>query len=215
MTATGDLGVDLADRLEPPRAHTERPSLRPALVVLACAVVLSFGGFVIALIGSGQATSSVVTGLATPVPGVNLSAVGAAQVLGRIASGGTPPSDILGALVVPNGARIVATTAQDAGVAQYDRSISFELDTNSTELLRFYRTELRRARWSLLGTYRLPAGGDEWLARRTGSDGYEWEVGVVVTTVRPSISPALAGDGQTSPVLGLRLRLFEVPDGGS
>jgi hypothetical protein len=215
VTATAGLGLDLGDELEPPRVHTQRPSLRPALVVLACAVVLSVGGFAIALVGSGQATPSVVKGLATPVPGVNLSAVGASQVLGRIESGGTPPPDVLGALVVPSGARIVSTTAQDAGVDQYDRSIYFELDTNSTELLGFYRTELRRARWSLLGTYRLPAGGNELLARRTGSDGYEWEVGVVVTTVSPSISPSLAGDGQTSPVMGLRLRLFEVPDGGS
>ncbi len=213
MTASADLGLDLGDKLDPARARSVRPSLRPALVVLACAVVLSVGGFAVALIGSGQATSSVVTGLAAPVPGVNLSAIGASQVLARISSGGTPPPDILGSLVVPNGARIVATTAQDADVDQYDRSIYFELGSNSTELLRFYRTELHRAGWSLLGTYRLPAGGDELLARRAGSDGYEWEVGVVVTTVSPSISPSLAGDGQTSPVMGLRLRLFEVSDG--
>jgi hypothetical protein len=38
---------------------------------------------------------------------------------------------------------------------------------------------------------------------------------VVVTPVNPSISPSLAGDGQTSAVMGLRLRLFEVPDSGS
>ena len=98
---------------------------------------------------------------------------------------------------------------------QYDRSIYFQVDTNFTELLKFYKHELRRAHWSLLGTYPLPAEATELLAQRTGSDGYEWEVGVVVTTVNPSISPSLAGDGQTSPVMGLRLRLFEVPDGGS
>jgi hypothetical protein len=215
VTATSDLGLDLDEGLEPFRPGAERPSLRPALVVLACAVVLSAGGFAVALIGSGQATPSVVAGLATPVPGVNLSAVGASQVLARISSGGTPPGDILDALVVPNGARIVSTTAQDAGVDQYDRSIYFEIGTNATELLEFYRTELRRARWSLLGTYGLPGGASELLAQRSGSDGYEWEVGVEVTTVNPSISPTLAGDGQTSAVMGLRLRLFEVPDGGS
>jgi hypothetical protein len=215
VTAAPDLGLDLEEKLEPLPARAKPPSLRPALVVLACAVVLSFGGFAIALIGSGQSAPSTVAGLASPVPGVNLSAVGASQVLRRISSGGIPPADILGALVVPNGARIVSTTAQDAGVDQYDRSIYFQLDTDSTELLEFYRTELRRARWSLLGTYPLPSGGSELLAQRAASNGYEWEVGVVVTTVNPSISPSLAGDGETSPVIGLRLRLFEVPDGGS
>jgi hypothetical protein len=216
VSTTPDVGLELDEGLEPTRARRAKPpSLRPALVVLACAVVLSFGGFAIALIGSGQATPPIVAGLGTPVPGVNLSAVGASQVLQRISSGGTPPPDVLGALVVPNGARIVSTTAQDAGVNQYDRSIYFQIDTNSTELLKFYRTELRRARWSLLGTYPLPSAGTEVLAQRIGSDGYEWEVGVAVTAVNPSISPSLAGDGQTSAVTGLRLRLFEVPDSGS
>ncbi len=59
------------------------------------------------------------------------------------------------ALVVPNGARILSTTAQDAGVDQYDRSIYFQLDAKSTELVKFYRTELGRAHWTLLGTYPL------------------------------------------------------------
>jgi hypothetical protein len=216
VTTTPDLGLDLDEGLEPPRGlRAKPPSLRPALVVLACAVTLSFGGFAIALIGSGQATPSIVTGLGTPVPGVDLSAVGASQVLQRISSNGAPPGDVLNALVVPNGARIIDTTAQDAGVDQYDRSIYFQVDSNSTELVKFYRAELRRAHWSFLGTYPLPTAGTELLAQRTGSDGYEWEVGVVITTVNPSISPSLAGDGQTSPVMGLRLRLFEVPDGGS
>ncbi len=216
MSTTPDLGLDLDEQLGPPRARrVQPPSLRPALVVLACAAVLSFGGFAIALIGSGQAAAPIVTGLGTPVPGVNLSAVGASQVLARISSDGAPPRDVLEALVVPDGARIVSTASQDAGVDQYDRSIYLQVDTSFTELVKFYRAELRRAHWSFLGTYPLPSGGTELLAQRTGSDGYEWEVGVVVTTVNPSISPSLAGAGQTSPVMGLRLRLFEVPDGGS
>ncbi len=216
MSTTPDLGLDLEERLGPPPARrAQPPSLRPALVVLACAAVLSFGGFAIALIGSGQAAPPTVTGLGTPVPGVNLSAVGASQVLARISSGGAPPSDVLEAVVVPDGARIVSTTSQDASVDQYDRSIYLQVDTSSAELVKFYRTELRRAHWSFLGTFPLPSGGTELLAQRAGSDGYEWEVGVVVTTVNPSISPSLAGDGQSSPVMGLRLRLFEVPDGGS
>ncbi len=216
MTTTSDLGLDPDEGLETPVARRAAPpSLRPALVVLTCAVVLSVGGFAVALIGSGQSAPSTVTGLATPVPGVNLSAVNASRVLQRISTGDLPPRDISEALVVPNGARILSTTAQDAGVDQYDRSIYFQLDAKSTELVQFYRTELGRAHWTLLGTYPLASGGTELLAQRTGSDGYEWEVGVEVTTVSPAISPSLAGDGQTSAAIGLRLRLFVVPDSGS
>jgi hypothetical protein len=214
VTTTPDLETSKAEQAVSARPFRAKPpSLRPALVVLACAVVVTFGGFAVALIGSGQSAPPTVTGLATPVPGVNLSAVDASGVLQRISSGGTPPPDILDALVVPVGARIGTTTSQDAGIAQYDRSISFQLSTSSSELVKFYRTELKRARWSLLGTYPMAGSGTEVLAQRSGSDGYEWEVGVLVNPVDPAISPSLAGDGQTSAVMRLTLRLFEVPDG--
>ncbi|MGD0943524.1 MAG: hypothetical protein ABR972_04505 [Acidimicrobiales bacterium] len=213
MTTPPDLELQGADELKSARpGRTRPPSLRPALVVLACAAVVTFGGFAVALVGSGQPAPATVSGLATPVPGVSLSAIDASGVLQRISSGGTPPPDILAALVVPNGARIMGTTTQDADVDQYDRAIKLQISTTSGQLLEFYRTELKRARWSLLGTYPLPNAGSELLAQRAASDGYEWEVGVLVTPVNPAISPALAGDGQTSAVMGLTLRLFEVPD---
>jgi hypothetical protein len=214
VTTPPDLELQVAEQLEPIRpAGAKRPSLRPALVVLACAVVITFGGFAVALVGGGRTGPPVVGGLATPVPGVNLSAVAAAGVLQRISSGGVPPSDVVAGLVVPNGARIVGSTTHDAGVDQYDRSLELQVTTSSGELLKFYRTELRRARWSVLGTYPLPTSGSEVLAQRSSSDGYEWEIGVEVTPVNPAISPSLAGDGQTSAVMGLTLRLFEISDG--
>lgn len=187
--------------------------MRPALVVLACAVVVTVGGFAVALVGTGQSGPATVTGLATPVPGVSLSAVDASGVLRQIAGGGTPPADILASLVVPSGARIIGTTNQDASVDQYDRSMRFQVTTDSSQLVSFYRTELKRAHWSLLGTYKTSATATEVLAQRAGSDGYEWEVGAEIAPANPSISPALAGDGQTSAVMGLTLRLFEVSDG--
>jgi len=212
VTTPPDLEREGAEQLEPARPAREKaPSLRPALVVLACAVVITFGGYAVSLVGGG-AGPAVVTGLATPVPGISLQAVAAAEVLQRISSGGAPPSDVVGALVVPNGARIMGATAQDAGVDQYDRSLKLQVTTGSGELLKFYKTELKRAHWSVFGTYPLPGSGSEVLAQRASSDGYEWEVGVMVTPVNPAISPSLAGDGQTSAVMGLTLRLFEVPD---
>jgi hypothetical protein len=194
-----------------PPAREKGPSLRPALVVLACAVLITFGGYAVSLVGDGSSTP-VVSGLATAVPGVSLQAVSAAQVLQRISSDGVPPADVVSALVVPNGARILGSTAQDAGVDQFDRSIKLQITAGSAELLKFYRIELKRARWSVLGTYPLPGAGSEVLAQRASADGFEWEVGVTVTPANPAISPSLAGGGQTSAVMGLTMRLFEVPD---
>jgi hypothetical protein len=198
--------------------YGKSPSVRPALVVLACAVALTLGGVAVALIGSGQTTPATVVGLGSRVPGVSLAAIGATQVLKRISNDGVPPEDVLRALVVPKGARIISTTDEDADIDQFDRSVYLEVDTTSAQLVKFYKVELKRAHWSFLGEYSVPNAGNgarELLADRAGSDGYEWEVGLVVTPVNPTISPALAGSGQTSPTMGLRLRLFEVPDGGS
>ena len=212
MTTQPDLERQQAEPLAPRRPAREKgPSLKPALIVLACAVVITFGGFAISFFGGG-AGPAVVNGLATPVPGSSLQAVPAAAVLQRISSGGIPPSDVTGALVVPGGARIMGTTAADAGVDQYDRSLKLQVTTGLGELLKFYRIELKQAHWSVLGTYSLSGSGSEVLAQRASSDGYEWEVGVTVTPANPAISPSLAGDGQTSAVMGLTLRLFEIPD---
>ena len=214
MTTPSGLELEQAEESGPVRpARAKPPSLRGALVVLACAVVITFGGFAVALVGGGQPGPAVVSGLGTPVAGVSLSAVPASAVLRRIAGGGTPPADVLGSLVVPDGARVMGTTTQDASVDQYDRSLKLEVTTTLGELVKFYRVELKRAHWSVLGAYRLPGPGSEVLAQRSSSDGYEWEVGVVVTPANPAISPALAGDGQTSAAVDLTLRLFEVPDG--
>ncbi len=93
------------------------------------------------------------------MPGVSLTAVDATGVLQRIASGGTPPADILGALVVPSGAQIVGTTTEDAGVDQYDRSMQLP-DHHDFELSsQVLPDELKRARWSLLGTYAIAEPG--------------------------------------------------------
>lgn len=210
--ASGEL--DASEELTPPEwPRAKPPSLRAAFIVLACAAVVTFGGAAVALIGSNQATPATVTGLASPVPGVSLTAVNASSVLHAITSGGTPPPDILSSLVVPSGSRIMGTTTPDAGVDQFDRSMKFQISTSTSQLSEFYRAELKRGHWSLLGTYPLPNAGTEVLAQRGGSDGYEWEVGVLMTPINPSISPSLAGDGQTSAVIGLTLRLFEEPDG--
>jgi len=216
VTTTPDLGFEPEEAVrQPPARYGKPPSVRPALVVLACAVVVSVGGFAVALVGNGSSASKPVTGLGIRVPGVSLRATAAASTLRRIESGGSPPRDIVDSLVVPIGARVVSTTAEDAGVAQYDRSVYLEVDAAPRELMKFYEVELKRGQWSLLGEYPLSGGATEVLGRRAGSDGYEWEVGVVLTPVTPAISPALAGDGQTSSTTGVRLRLFEIPDGGS
>lgn len=190
---------------------THPASLRPALFVLACVAVVTLGGFALALLGGGG-TGSAVPG-ATRVPGVAIDASSAATVIARIASGGDPPTDVVRSVVVPAGAVVVGTSSSDAGVSQYDRTVDLAVGAPPIEVVRFYTVELRRARWSLLGTYPVSGGGTEVLAQRPSSDGYDWEIGVVVTPVTPAITPALAGGSETSSSSSMRLRLFQIPEG--
>ena len=130
-----------------------------------------------------------------------------------------PPEDVVKALVVPNGARIISTTDEDAGIDQYDRSIYLEVDTTSAELAQVLQGRAEA------GPLVVPRGvlrsrtqaAEQGSSSPTGPGptATSGRSGVVVTPVNPSISPALAGAGQTSPTMGLRLRLFQVPDGGS
>ena len=118
---------------------------------------------------------------------------------------------------MPNGARIVSTTAQDAGVDQYDRSIYFQLDTTSPRtLVKFYRTELQRARWSLLGAYPLARGGTEVLAQRAGSRRLRMG-GRSRRHDRQSLDLSRRSQETGRPRLssGSDCRLFVVPDSGS
>lgn len=208
---------DLADAdpsAAPPLAPFARPpSLKPALVVLACVAVVSLGGFALALLGGNSSPAPAASGSTSALPGVHLAALPAGPALRRISSDGALPSDIAAALVVPEGSRVVGSVANDAGVGQFDRSIVLAVGAAPSLVVAFYHAELTRARWALVGTYPIAAGGTEVLARRASADGYEWEVGVVVTPVNPGISPALAGGDQTSASSRVKLRLFQIPDG--
>lgn len=231
MTTTHDLDatppspdepLDDRERTDPPAASDEeleadyrptQPSLKPALVVIACVLAVTFGGIAMALLGGSSATSTPLVGLGKPVPGVDLQALPAAGALRRITSGGQPPSDIIRSLVVPAGVTVTGSDNHDADVDQFDEAVTMTTTASQRELIDFYRVELVRGRWSLLGNYPLAQGGTELLARRASVDGYEWEVGLVVTPARdPSISPALAGGSQTAPTTSLELRLFQVSD---
>lgn len=212
MTTTPEVQAQEGEALDATRAPYGRsPSVRPALIVLACAAVVSIGSFGLSLIGSGSPAATV-SGLGKPVPGVNLLAVDAATVLKRITTDGVPPKNIVDSLVVPKGALVISTSTQDAGIDQYDRSVYLQIDAPSKEILRFYGVELKRADWSGAGKV---YDDKEVIGEKAGTDGYDWEVGVVVTPVSPgAISPSLAGGSQTSPTAGIRLRLFQIADDG-
>ncbi|MGC8472192.1 MAG: hypothetical protein ACP5PM_07870 [Acidimicrobiales bacterium] len=188
---------------EPPH-RTPMPSIRPALVVVGVAllVVIVFG------IGAALTTtpSSKVPRQA-PLRGTGLVAVPAGTALHPIEILGTPPADVLDALVLPQGAQKLSASPW-SGETQYSAKMSFQLATSQATLVDFFHTELRSRGWSMVnvGPARAEKGATEVLAQRASSDGWFWEAGVVV------FPTAFGSASSHADVTRFSLDLYEMPD---
>lgn len=182
------------------------PSLRPALVVVATAVaILALFGVGSALWGSGPGPRAHPP-TAIRVPGTSLVAVAAASDLTPIVAPGSPPANIVDALTVPRGAVSGAPADHSADSAQYDKAMHFTVAASEQAMIVFYRSELPRLGWHVSSTGPPKgAAGVEVLAERPGTDGWQWEVGAVISPTTFAGSPT----GSTA----FELRLFQVPDG--
>jgi len=180
--------------------------MRPALVVLGLAVlILVLFGVGSALWGSGS-NSSPHQSAAIRVPGTSLVAIPAGPSLRPIVQPGSPPSNIIVALTIPSGAVARTSIDHSANAGQYDEEMRFTMATSEEALITFYQFELPRLGWHVTSTGP-PTGqaGMELLAEKSGNDGWEWEVGAV-------ISPTTFA-GSTTGSTPFALRLFQVPDG--
>ena len=143
---------------------------------------------------------------ASAVHGTSLRAEPAAPALRPIELPGTPPSDVLGALVLPKGARARSSVKWN-GLTQFSATMRFDLPASQAAIIGFYRAELAARGWSIqgVGPARAQRGATEVLAQRPSSDGWYWEVGVVV-------SPTTFGGGAAPETTRFVLDLYEMPD---
>ncbi len=185
-----------------PARRAPGPSLRPALVVvgLALLVVLVFG---IGAAFTNDATPKAPKSHA--VKGTGLVAEPSAATLHPIEILGTPPADILDALVLPRHARKVSDTPW-SGSTQYSGEMTFRLDASQASIVRFFRAELHARGWAVtnVGAAHDQPGATEVLAQRASTDGWFWEAGVVV---HPTTFERAGTD-----LTRFSLDLYEVPD---
>lgn len=185
------------------------PSLGPAVIVVALAVLILVAGAAVAMIGTSSAHPSV-SQLGTNVPGVPFKAIPAASDLTHIAAGNEPPPDIVKALTVPAISHYVGYSDEDGDAGQFDRSVTFSAPATAALVAHFYSKELPGGEWSM--QFNGTANGQlELIGQRSGSDGYQWRVAIVITTVNPTFSPSLAGSNQTS-TSSVVMTLYQVED---
>jgi hypothetical protein len=187
----------------PPR-RAPVPSIRPALVVVGVAllVVIVFG------IGAALTTTrSPTVQRNAPLRGAGLVAAPASTALRPIEILGTPPADVLDALVVPRGAQTLSASPW-SGETQYSATMTFQLASSQETIVGFFHTELHSRGWKIVnvGPARAEKGATEVLAQRASSDGWFWEAGIVVfpTTFRHTSTDA--------DVTRFSVDLYEMPD---
>jgi hypothetical protein len=179
-----------------------RMSLKsPAVIVVAIALVILIGGITAEALTTGGSPSPTFQSVKL-VDGSVVHLEQGNQALRPVEASGTPPSDILAALAVPTGTKTTGSLNTDQNTTQYDRTVDFSSTMTADRVQNFYQVVLNRLGWKVIssGPDSYQPGSNEVLAKKGSTDGYYWEVGVVV-------SPT-TGTGVTP----FTLRLFEVPD---
>lgn len=187
------------------------PSLRPALIVVALAVLIIVGGAALAIAGTSSARPAS-SGPLRSVPGSKLGAQSAKAVLAHIAAGGEPPADVSDALAVPAGSRYLGKSEGSAAIGPFDWTVKLSVDDPEAEVRTFYLKLLSEEHWVTRSITTPSRGSTEIIAERNGSDGYQWDVGLILSGVHTIVSPALAGGGGSAERTNYTIELYQVED---
>ena len=169
---------------EPPRLPP-----RPGFSIRAAMIVPGIGVLILALfIGAEFLTSNPVQPTKTSthafsVPGTPLRAVPGVHALKVITTAGQPPSNIINAVSIPDGARRTSDENNSAASqGAYDAQITLTADESQAALETFYSKVMKKQGWQILSTGPADhlAGGLEVLGKKAGSDGFYWEMGAVI-----------------------------------
>jgi hypothetical protein len=185
MVGTADqLGSPTSDEVQAVdpdhRLYEPVSSRRPALIVLALAVLILVLGIIGSVVATG--TSSPTTQSTVRIDGKVVALTPATSALASIAGGGQPPTDIISKLAVPANSTFVHMQNSDQGVSQFDRTVFFTTHLSQSQVIDTFRAALPRLGWNVIYHGPQTGGtGTEVLAKRGSSDGFYWETGVVVS----------------------------------
>jgi hypothetical protein len=207
MTATGESSPSTAPSA--PRPSLQLPRNGPALIFLAVIAVVAIGGFLLAALSSGSKSPPAPIG---KIAGAKVTAASASSFVAKIAVADEPPANVIDALVVPANATLTAFHRQAENLELFAGSITLAAPDQASDLVTFYRLELAHERWKVTRTDATADGkGSELFATIAGSDGFYWELEVIVESSNPSVSPALGG-GDATVASSVSLQLVELDD---
>jgi hypothetical protein len=200
--ATGPDGADSGDAT--PYPSYEPMSIKgPAFIVLGLAVVILLGGVAAAALSSSTNPTFTIRHV-TLSDGTTVPLVPATVKLHAIVNNGEPPDDIIGNLGIPSESRVTGVIDSDQHAAQFDRTVDMTSQLAQPQVVEAYRNMVQATGWKVIFDGAAPqavAGSTELLATHGSSDGFYWEIGVVVT-------PTTAAGATPYSV-----EIYETPDG--
>jgi len=186
-------------------------------------VVLGIGALILLVFAVGAAVSrgggrspSPTSNRPVPVHGTSLLAISGTHLLSPLVQPGSPPTNIVRAVTVPQGTTRVSTKNNGGGSGQYDQQVVLSVPASQSDVIAFYRSQMPATKWGVFSTG--PAvnnpGAVEVLGKQAGDDGWYWEMGVIVspTTFAGSTAPTAGTGGAVSETTRFTIRLFQVSD---
>jgi len=120
------------------------------------------------------------TTLPTVVGGLQSSSSGV--LLSNCEQPGTPPSDVVGALILPSSTRANgAFHLPNSGAGDFDCYRSFITSATPGQLLGYYASQLGARGWNLF-SQGASNGSPQDLFQKAGSDTFYWIVGITITS---------------------------------
>lgn len=194
---------DVADDAAPVPAYEPMSVKGPALIVLGLAVVILLGGVAAAALTTTSNPTFRIQHV-TLSDGTTVNLVPGTTGLHRIVSNGEPPADIIGNLGILRESSVTGSIDSDQNTAQFDRTVKLTSKLAQPQVTEAYVKMLTASGWKIIYQGAAPqgtAGATEVLATHGSSDGFYWEVGVVVSPTTPAGSTPYS------------IEVFQTPDG--
>jgi len=138
------------------------------------------------------------------------ASIAAKQMLAAVIEPGIPPADILDSLVLPKEvASLGIIHTGGGGPGNFDAAIKLQSAQSQGWLYAFARDELSRRGWKVFSHGGISGKRVEVLARRTGGDGFTWQVGIDVSPTKFVTN----GDATVRQSTQFMLRLYQLGSG--
>lgn len=208
------------DASEPTLQSAPRVSLRPALIVILIVAVITIGGGLLTIFSSKSAKTPYGSANVANLParlvveGVHFDP--ARPLLEKTELIALVPHDIISSLYLPVDVHFKMVVNLDNGNGPFDRQLNLTSGVSQVRLTTAYMTLLNQYGWKQSGTQpvAVPSGstGTELLSQRASRDGYNWEVGITITTDTQVVHPNQPSGTNVQPTR-LTMRLLQVPEG--